>query len=57
MVPPLLKMKFFYVYILHNKKRGFIYIGFTEDLKRRYKEHNQGLSKSTKSFIPLSLSL
>ena len=55
MVPPLLIMKFFYVYILHNKKRNFLYIGFTEDLIRRYKEHNQGFSKSTKSFLPLEL--
>ena len=55
MVPPLLIMKFFYVYILHNKNRNYIYIGFTENLVRRFKEHNQGLSKSTKSFIPLDL--
>ena len=48
-------MKLYYVYILHNKKRDFLYIGFTEDLIRRYKEHNKGFSKSTKSFIPLEL--
>lgn len=50
-----IKMKFYYVYILRNKKRDYIYIGFTEDLIRRFKEHNLGLSKSTKSFIPLDL--
>lgn len=29
----------FYVYILKNKVRHNIYIGYTDDLKRRLKEH------------------
>lgn len=29
----------FYVYILKNKIRGNIYIGYTSDLRRRLKEH------------------
>jgi putative endonuclease len=31
----------FYVYVLQNEKRDQIYIGYTEDLKRRYAEHQQ----------------
>ena len=31
----------FYVYILQNQTRDQIYIGYTEDLRRRYKEHQQ----------------
>lgn len=29
-----------------------MYIGYTSDLKRRVKEHNQGLNFSTKRYIP-----
>jgi putative endonuclease len=31
------------------------YIGFTNDLKRRLKEHNSGKNISTKSRLPLKL--
>ena len=48
-------MKFYYIYILHNKNKNFFYIGFTENLKNRLKEHNLGKSKSTKPYIPLDL--
>ena len=29
-----------------------LYFGYTSDLKRRFKEHNQGLNFSTKRYIP-----
>lgn len=48
-------MKFFYVYILHNSQKNFIYIGYTEDLIERVKYHNSGRVKSTKSYLPLQL--
>jgi len=48
-------MKFYYVYVLHNKNKRFIYIGYTENLKKRLEEHNSGKSKSTKPYIPLDL--
>ena len=41
-----------YVYILRSKKNNKIYVGSTNNLKRRIREHNEGLSKSTKPFIP-----
>ena len=31
----------FYVYVLQNERRDQIYIGYTEDLRRRYGEHQQ----------------
>lgn len=48
-------MKFYYVYILNNKSKNFIYIGYSEDLQQRVKEHNDGGSKSTKPYLPLEL--
>jgi len=32
----------FYVYILKSEKDGKLYIGYTNDLKRRLEEHNSG---------------
>ena len=48
-------MKFFYVYILHNHTKNFIYIGYTEDLTTRLITHNKGQNTSTKPYIPLEL--
>ena len=48
-------MQFFYVYILHNKTKNFIYIGYSENIKQRIEEHNAGYSKSTKPYLPLEL--
>ena len=31
--------KRYYVYILANKRNGTLYVGFTDDLERRMKEH------------------
>ncbi len=48
-------MKFYYVYILHNRSKNFIYIGYSEDLKSRFSSHNKSENKSTKPYIPLEL--
>jgi len=36
-------MKTYVVYILANKPRGTLYIGFTNELKRRMFEHKNGM--------------
>lgn len=43
----------FYTYILKSGKGKRHYIGSTEDLMRRVKEHNQGKTKSIKHLVPL----
>jgi len=48
-------MKFYYVYILKSLSHNFIYIGFTENLKQRFEEHNSGESKSTKPYMPYDI--
>jgi putative endonuclease len=34
-------MKTFYVYILASKRNGTIYVGFTDDIERRVREHKE----------------
>jgi putative endonuclease len=45
----------YYVYVLKSKKDGKLYIGLTNDLKKRLREHNKGLTLSTRYRRPLSL--
>ena len=42
----------FFVYVLYSEKYDRTYVGFTNDLERRLKEHNIGHSKSTKAYKP-----
>lgn len=46
---------FYYVCILHNYSKSFIYTGYSEDLKQRLTSHKAGKNKSTKAFLPLEL--
>ncbi|MBI4058283.1 GIY-YIG nuclease family protein [Candidatus Gottesmanbacteria bacterium] len=48
-------MKFSYVYILKSKYKDFIYVGFTENLKIRLKQHNNKEELSTKAYAPFEL--
>lgn len=41
-----------YVYILWSSKSKIFYVGFTGDLKKRFEEHNKGLSKATDPHKP-----
>lgn len=45
----------YYVYILQSLKNASLYIGYTRDLQRRFKEHNRGKSQSTEPFRPYRL--
>ena len=45
----------FYTYLLKSKKDRQLYIGSTNDLKRRFQEHNNGMVSATKSRIPFEL--
>ena len=42
----------YFVYLLKSKKSKILYLGYTNDLRKRFTEHNQGLVKSTKPYIP-----
>ena len=44
-----------YVYVLRSQRDGKLYIGCTNDLRRRLSKHNDGLVESTKQRVPLEL--
>lgn len=44
----------YYVYVLQLKNYD-LYKGSTDDLRRRFKEHNNGNVKSTKNYLPAKL--
>ncbi len=41
-----------YVYVLKSKTNGDLYIGSCEDLRIRFKQHNDGKMTSTKAYRP-----
>jgi len=45
----------FYLYVLKSKKDDNLYIGSTNNLRRRLFEHNNGMTQSTKSRRPFEL--
>jgi putative endonuclease len=45
----------FYVYILQSEKDTNLYTGFTENLKRRIRQHNNGEVISTKYRRPFKI--
>ena len=45
----------YYIYVLQSKDDNQLYVGCTHDLKKRFKEHNDGKSLSTRKRIPFVL--
>ena len=45
----------YYTYVLHSKKDGQLYTGYTPDLKNRIKSHESGYVIATKHRRPLRL--
>jgi len=45
----------FYTYVLRSKKSGNLYTGYTNDLRKRFKEHVNGKSKYTKGRGPFEI--
>ncbi len=45
----------YYLYILYSEKYKKHYIGISDNPDRRLAEHNQGIVRSTKAFIPYGL--
>ena len=47
--------KFHYVYVLQSHKDNQFYTGYTNDLRRRIIEHQQGSVRSTVHRLPVTL--
>lgn len=45
----------YYNYVLQSIKNGELYVGYTINLRKRLKEHNQGLVQATKRYMPWKL--
>lgn len=45
----------YYLYVLKSKKDRKLYIGFTTQLNKRLKQHNDGLTTSTRYRRPLEI--
>lgn len=45
----------FYTYLLQSLKSGNMYTGYTNDLRKRFKQHNDGKSTYTKAHRPYKL--
>lgn len=45
----------YYVYLIESLKDNSYYIGVTDNINRRFKEHNSGQSKYTKNKVPWKL--
>ena len=48
-------MKFYYVYILESQKDKYWYTGYTSNLRKRFMEHQNGYTRSTKFRRPWNL--
>jgi len=45
----------YFVYAIESQLDFRIYVGFTDNIRRRINEHNDGLTKSTKGYRPWKL--
>ena len=53
--PPTFAYDPYYVYALKSETRNYIYIGLTNNVERRFGEHNAGYNKTTKPYRPFRL--
>jgi putative endonuclease len=45
----------FFVYIIRSELNGWFYVGMSQDVDKRLKEHNSGKARSTKGYRPWAL--
>ncbi|SOC79610.1 putative endonuclease [Salinimicrobium sediminis] len=45
----------YYVYAISSLSRTYIYVGLTDNHERRIKQHNSGLNKTTKPYLPFKV--
>lgn len=45
----------YYVYVIKSIKFNWFYVGLSDNVDRRYKEHNDGMVKKTRFYRPFLL--
>jgi putative endonuclease len=45
----------FYVYAIHSFGRNYTYVGLTNNIQRRFSEHQAGKNKTTKPYRPFKI--
>jgi len=45
----------FFVYAIRSQMKNYIYVGLTNNVERRFVEHNNGENRSTKAYRPFAL--
>ncbi|NNT70850.1 GIY-YIG nuclease family protein [Flavobacterium sp. IMCC34852] len=45
----------FYIYAISSLNRNYIYVGLTDNIERRFMEHNSGKNKTTKPYLPFQV--
>ncbi|WP_073217783.1 GIY-YIG nuclease family protein [Aequorivita viscosa] len=45
----------FFVYAISSLSKNYIYVGMTDDIDRRLKQHNGGYERTTKPYCPYIL--
>ena len=45
----------FFVYAISSIKQDYIYVGLTDHVIRRFHDHNNGLEKTTRPYLPFQL--
>ena len=45
----------YFVYAIKSKKRNYIYVGLTNNIQRRFSDHNKGYNRTTKPYRPFKL--
>ncbi|MBP9803140.1 MAG: GIY-YIG nuclease family protein [Candidatus Pacebacteria bacterium] len=45
----------YYVYAIKSQEKNYIYVGLTNNLDRRFSEHNNGKNKTTKPYKPFKI--
>jgi len=47
--------KYYYTYVLYSNKFERLYIGQTDNIQRRYEQHQKGKVESTKPYLPYKI--
>jgi len=45
----------YYVYAIKSLNKKYIYVGLTDNVNRRFNQHNNGLERTTRSYRPFKL--